>query len=119
MGSRNKYNRTKVTWKGRSFDSKLEAAVAVILQDMENKGDISDLQYQAEVKLTRAGITYKPDFRFMRDGVQWFAEAKGFDSPTWPIKKRLWKHYGPAPLEIWKGTYQRPVLKEVVNPVCK
>jgi hypothetical protein len=31
-----------------------------------------------------------------------WAEAKGFETDPWKMKK-LWKHYGPGKLEIYKG----------------
>ena len=52
---------------------------------------------------------------FKNGTVEW-VEAKGKALPTWNIKKRLWKHYGPGPLQVWKGTYTRVYQDEYVVP---
>lgn len=115
---RSKFSAIKVDLDGRRFDSKLEASVYALLKMRERAGEIADLKCQVQVTLTKAAIILKPDFAFtdVKSGAAMYAEAKGFETPEWRLKLRLWRHYGPAPLEIWKGTAARPVLDEIVTP---
>lgn len=108
----NKYKAQKIG----NFASKLEAAVFSILEDMQDDGLIFELKCQVEVRLTKADILYKPDFSFIRWGKQHYAEAKGFKTASWAIKKRLWAHYGPGPLDIYEGHYSNPKLTETIIP---
>lgn len=113
-----KYGAKKVERAGMWFDSKFEASVYDILVWRQKAGEITELKCQDEVSLTRAGIIYKPDFRYndMGLGRTVWAEAKGYESPVWPLKLRLWGHYGPGRLEIWKGDYRKPRLWKIVEP---
>ena len=112
MRFKNKYRATRVG----NFASKLEKAVYDILKAQEVAGEISCLQCQGEVRLTDANILYKPDFVFFKNKAAHYAEAKGFKTAVWAIKKRLWEHYGPGPLDIYEGNWRYPVLKETVIP---
>jgi hypothetical protein len=112
-----KFGNKKVELDGYSFASKLEAALYGMLKMRQAAGEIRTIEVQAQVYLTDAKILYKPDFFCERiDGSIFYAEAKGYQDQKWPIKKRLWASYGPAPLEIWKGTHVRPVLVETIVP---
>lgn len=115
---RGKYGAKKVDLDGRRFDSKLEASVYQLLKLRERAGEITDLRCQVQVLLTKASIILKPDFAFtdVKTGAPMYAEAKGFETAEWRLKLRLWRHYGPAPLEVWKGNAARPVLDEIVIP---
>ena len=79
--------------------------------------NIEVLQCQAQVKLTLAEIIYKPDFKCCdkRTGEVFYVEAKGFETPEWRIKRRLWMYYGPGRLEIYKGSHTRPKHFETVG----
>lgn len=106
---------------GYSFASQLEAAVFNLLELREKAGEIYDIQHQDHIYLTDARICYIPDFkffcRFTNDYV--WAEAKGFETDVWKIKKRLWQYYGPGKLEIYKGTAKKIKLIETVIPGAK
>lgn len=87
---------------------------------LEKCGGIQDLGCQHHVLLTLAEVKSIPDFFFFIN-VQGrylpaYGEAKGFETSDWKIKKRLWGHYGPAPLYIWKGTAKKPLFSEVIIP---
>lgn len=103
---------------GKSFASKLEAAVFDLLWLREKAGDIRDLVCQQSVYLTDARIQYIADFGFVMaaSGERAWAEAKGFETDVWKIKKRLWAHYGPGPLEIYRSSRRGPKLTETVFP---
>jgi hypothetical protein len=61
---------------------------------------------------------YKPDYKVLgRNGVEYYAEAKGFEDEKWRIKRRLYEHYGPAPLQIWVRQGKKGiVLRETIVP---
>lgn len=113
-----KYGNVVSLRNGRSLASKLERSVYDLLCLMEKGGLIRDLQCQKSVSLTDAKIQYIADFTFfdLKKDRQVWAEAKGFETAVWKIKKRLWKHYGPGPLEIWCGNHLKPFLAETVIP---
>jgi len=114
-----KYGGEKVKVYGYSFDSKLERALFEELKLMEKAGEISGLTHHpGTIFLTRARIQYRPDFRFVRTatGEVEYAEAKGFANDKWPLKKALWRFYGPAKLSIYIGSHKRLVLDEVIIP---
>lgn len=113
-----KYKSQRVCYDGHNFASKLEASVYTILKSRENAGEIEILQCQDHVYLTNARIHYIPDFKclYVKTNEIFHCEAKGYEDPKWPMKKKLWKFYGPNKLEIWKGTHLRPYLDEIVVP---
>lgn len=78
-------------------------------------------QIQDSVKMTLARIDYRPDFRcsYVKTGEEFWVEAKGISTAVWMIKKRLWKHYGPGPLHVYKGTKHKVYLDEVITPETK
>lgn len=117
-GNEKKYGQVGTRLDGYSFGSMLEAMVYLILKDRQRKGELKILQTQDHVYLTDAEIEYIPDFKCLDLRTQeiFWVEAKGFANERWPIKKRLWKYYGPGKLEIWMGTHQSPFLKETVIP---
>jgi predicted nuclease of restriction endonuclease-like RecB superfamily len=112
----NKYNAKRVNYDIHSFASQLERSVFVFLQAREKMKEISDLRCQESVYLTKARILFKPDFSFIENGIKIFAEAKGFCTAEYNIKRRLWKFYGEGPLEVYKGTANNFVLSETIIP---
>lgn len=103
---------------GYSFASQLEAAVFNILQLREKCGEISDIQHQDHVYLTEARICYIADFKFLdkKTNEYAWAEAKGFETPEWKIKLKLWRYYGPGRLYIYKGSAKRVTLTDEILP---
>jgi hypothetical protein len=68
--------------------------------------------------MTKARILYKPDFGYFdvdMDSIA-FAEAKGFETDIWRIKRRLWAHYGEGPLLVYKGSAKSLILHETIVP---
>jgi hypothetical protein len=115
--TRNKYGAKRTEVKGRSFASKGEADCFLGLLDNPH---IELLRQQVHVHLTEAKIVYIPDFEVRDKATQevYYVEFKGFETDVWKIKKRLWKHYGPAKLEVWKKSRGQIVLVESIIPVC-
>jgi predicted nuclease of restriction endonuclease-like RecB superfamily len=99
-----KYKAKKTTIDNIKFDSKAEANYYLYLKQKENLGIIEILETQPKVYLTDARILYKPDFLYLIRGVgkKVYVDVKGFSTPVFQIKKRLWKFYGPENLEIVK-----------------
>lgn len=115
---RNKFNATKTA---DGFGSKFERAVYVKLKDREVLGLITDIKRQQTVVLVPGDrttrITWRVDFSFVNksSGQLEYAEAKGFETNDYKLKLKLWRSNPPAPLEIWKGNYMRPVLAERIE----
>lgn len=106
----NKYRSTKTELDGRSFASKLEASVYTMLKGI----GYEILQCQDHVYLTKARILYIADFKVKNilTGIIKHAEAKGYETSDWRIKRKLWQYYGPNNLLIFKGIHTRPYLDE-------
>lgn len=117
MWGRTKYKSVKVNHAGQRFDSKLEASVFDILSLLERAGHISELHHHpGTIFLTDARIQYRPDFTFFdKDGTRAWAEAKGFPTPMYQIKKKLWKFYGPGKLYIYTGSYKYPKCTDILG----
>jgi hypothetical protein len=115
---KSKLKNSRVVCDGYKFASKLEAAVYFQLKVRFLAGEIEILKHQVRVKLSEAAIVYVPDFlcRDLKTNEIFYVEAKGFSTPDWKIKRKLWSFYGPAPLQIWKGTHSRPFVEETVLP---
>lgn len=114
----NKYKNIRVKHAGYSFQSKLEAAVYSILKLREKAQEIEIIQLQAKILLPPADIEYRPDFKIrdLKTDKIIYVEAKGFESPEWRLKLKLYKVVGPAPLELWKGSHNKPILTEIIIP---
>lgn len=99
------------------FASKLEAALYQHLFLLEKAGEIFEIQTQDHVYLTDARILYIPDFKFKnKDGIEEWAEAKGYETDVWRIKRRLWSYYGPGRLTVFKGSANKLRIDEVIVP---
>lgn len=103
---------------GHSHRSKLESSVCQMLQNRERGGHIKLVQAEDHIYLTKARIHYIPDFKCqdVKTGLFFWVEAKGYANEKWPMKKKLWKFYGPGPLEIWMGSHTNPKLVETIYP---
>lgn len=112
----------KVEHAGYSFASKAEASLFDYLSLRQKAGEISDLKTQPSVYMTKARILYKPDFSFVENGKTVYAEMKGFETPVWRIKRRLWlSGYGPAKLQVFypgiRNSEIQPKLREELIPI--
>lgn len=114
---RNKYGAKP----SNGFPSKLESAVNDLLRIRENEKEITDIQRQQTVILQDGApnvkISWKLDFSYERvsDGKRCYVEAKGFATEDFKLKLKLWRKNPPAPLEIYKGDYRRPILSETIE----
>lgn len=102
------------------FPSKLESAVNQQLLLREKAGEITNIKRQQVVELP-CGIRWRIDFSFedVASGKCVFAEAKGFETETYRLKKRMYCNCPAVDVtsrvEIWKGSHERPKLDEVVK----
>lgn len=110
----NKYGAVRSGGKG----SKLEHSVFQILQFREKAKEITDLRSQHTVILTNAKIHWACDFSFTdcKTGELVYAEAKGVTTERYGIVEKLWRFYGPARLEVWRGHWKQPYLHETIIP---
>ena len=95
--NRTKYKNQPVIRNGRRFASLHEADVALQLQSLESSGAIKCLEYQIPFEIlpsqkklgyTRP-LTYIADFVFLRDNEFVVADAKGYKTEVYKLKKRL------------------------------
>jgi hypothetical protein len=103
---------------GYSFASKLERELFLLLKLMEKAGELKEIQVQCHVYLTRARIAYIADFKAhdVELGQDVYFEAKGFETPIWRIKRKLWTVYGPGVLRVYKAARQGVVMTEEIIP---
>lgn len=113
---RHKYGANRTEHAGYSFASKLEAARFAELEFLRLAGEVLEIKVQPQVRLSDAQIIYKPDFLVTyADGSKIYEEVKGFETPEWRIKRRLWMAYGPGVLRIYKGSGTRLFLHEEIK----
>jgi len=118
--SKPKYSSKRTVVNGSTFDSKAEAAYYIELALLLDKGDLISVELHPKVYLTTSRILYKPDFK-IKDKFDrvWYVDVKGFETPVFKIKKRLWKHYGDGCLRLVKksgSTFK--LVEEVISSSC-
>lgn len=125
-GNRKKYGNSKIEGTpGIWFDSKAEASLYHRLALEERAGAIRNLKCQpGTIFLGPSRTQYRPDFSYedAKTGELQWAEYKGFETPAWRIKLKLWRIVGPGKLHIWKGSATYMKLVETVIPkegICK
>lgn len=96
MTKMNKYNATKVhTDDGLTFDSKREYQWWLTYCDMQQRGEITNLQRQVKYTLIPKNdkyreLSYIADFVFLdSDGVQHIVDVKGMILPEFKLKQKL------------------------------
>lgn len=112
-----KYKNRKTKIDGRVYDSALEADLCLYLKRLVEAGVIRNMRPKPNVQLTRAGIRCIPDFT-AEDAVtgrQVYFEAKGFETERWLVIRKLWGHYGPGPLYVFKKTRKGLTLFETLQ----
>lgn len=120
-GGAGRSKKEKIQCDGYWFDSKLEAALYERLAMFQRGGAISDLKVKpGTVFLSPARIQYRPDFSYVNNktGEREWAEAKGYPNDKWPMKKKLWKAFGPGVLHIYQGSYKSFRITETITPLA-
>lgn len=116
---KNKYNAVRNKHAGIWFDSEFEGSCYGYLKMRQMAGEIRELKHHpGSIYLSDAKIEYQPDFSWIEnDGnYLWHGEAKGMETASWVIKKKLWVCYGPTPLAIFKGNAARPFIQQKIFP---
>lgn len=112
------FQRARQSLDGYSFASQLEASLYGHLKILQSQGEVRDICVQVHLKLTKAEVLYICDFKAfdvkLGEDVYW--EAKGFETPEWRIKRRLWTVYGPGRLRVFKGTARYLKMVEEIRP---
>ena len=102
---------------GSRFASALECAVYCVLLMRERCGELKDIKKQHRVDMIhrKRPRSWKVDFSatVVATGKTLWIEAKGSESNKYLVDLKAWEKDGPGDLEIWKGSWQRPYLKEV------
>jgi predicted nuclease of restriction endonuclease-like RecB superfamily len=107
-----KYGARKKEVDGHMFDSTAEALAYQVLKRWEQAGEISSLELQPRFVIVEASRDaqgrkvrareYRADFRFIRDGRSVVVDVKGFPTPIFLLKKRMFEmQYPGLKLEIW------------------
>lgn len=101
----NKYHAQKTEVDGITFDSKKESRDWKNLCTMEASGLISNLRRQVSFELqpkyiTKDGrkiraITYRADFQYIRDGVTYVQDSKGFRTKEYALKRKIFEYKYP------------------------
>ena len=100
----NKYKNNKTVVNGHEFDSKKEARRYYKLLAMERAGEIKDLRLQPEYELiprfkkgnkTYRKTVYIADFEYVEDGMTIVEDVKGFKTPVYKLKKKLFEYKYP------------------------
>ena len=110
----------KTNYNGKIFDSKFEAQIAMEL-DMEVKaGKAFKVERQVKIPLIVNGYlicNYYIDFIVYRDGETEYIEAKGYPTPVWKIKWKLFEALHTKPgnklTVIMQGHYKLPRLRKI------
>ncbi len=104
------------------FSSKFENAVHEILLLKQKLGEARNIKCQRSVVLMEGPpgvrINWKIDFSFENRDTDWqeeFVEAKGVETADYKLKLKLYKMIAPARLTIYKGSWQRPKVYEIIE----
>lgn len=112
----NKLKNQPLRTEGQYFRSKLEQSVYQILLLRKRAGEFQEIKREVQVNLT-CGITHKIDFKCIKnDHTFFYVEAKGMECQRWRLIKKLYKGFGDAKVEVWKGNHKSPYLDEVIMP---
>ena len=110
----------KTNYNGSIFDSKFEAQQAIELDMMKKAGEIIDWERQVRIPLEVNGYKvcdYIIDFVVYRDGETEYLEAKGYPTPVWKLKWRLFEAIFTKPgnllTVIMQGKYKPPKLRKI------
>lgn len=99
-----KYGSKAVTIDGHRFPSKLEATRYMELKLLLRAGVISNLELQPKFELQPAftkngerhrAIYYVADFRYEKDGKTIVEDTKGYKTPEYILKKKIFEYKFP------------------------
>lgn len=109
---------TSIAAPGRTFDSNWEQRLFTeYLMIRQAAGEIKNLRHHPKrVYLTDARIGWDVDYSWeLPDGTPEWGEGKGFVTPDYLLKKRLWPYYGPGNLYVYTMPGTRAGKGELVT----
>ena len=117
---RQTYNYYNVKKQG-GYDSKFEAGYAQELKFRKKAKDIKDFEEQVTLDLNVNGFrvcTYRIDFIIHHfDGTREYVETKGYPTPVWRLKWKLFESLYTKPgnklTVIMQGKYKPPKAKRI------
>ena len=90
---RTKYGSKSVHYNGRKYDSRLEGGFAMWLDSLLATGKLKSVTPQYKIDLTVNGHHianhFVDFFVILPNGQPRFVEAKGFETDTWRMKRKL------------------------------
>ena len=99
---KHKYNAQKATADSIEFDSKHERDYYLYLKKQKQEGNLKDFElqpsFELQPKFKKKGqliraINYKADFKvYMNDGQIVIIDVKGFETPDFKLKKKLFEY---------------------------
>lgn len=96
---KNKFNAIKQTYKGKSYDSRLEAKYAAKLDWRIKAGEVTKYETQHKIPLGYNGqhfTNYFIDFKvWLQDGTIEYHEVKGLETDLWKLKWKMTKAFYP------------------------
>lgn len=111
----NKFHAQRAHCGKHSHASRGEAEFCCELQLQERAGLLVIEKNQPNVFLTEAKIRIIPDWLVRQGGKEFFIDYKGFDSQSWKRNRKLWQHYGPMPLQVWRKKGNRFFCSEIIQ----
>ena len=110
----------KTEYKGSIYDSKFEAQIANDIEMMKLAGEVIKWERQVKIPLEINGYlvcNYYIDFVVYRDGETEYIEAKGYPTPVWKLKWKLFEALFTKPENkltvIMQGAYRPPKLRKI------
>ena len=110
----------KTEYKGSIYDSKFEAQIANDIEMMKLAGEVIKWERQVKIPLEVNGYlvcNYYIDFIVYRDGETEYIEAKGYPTPVWKLKWKLFEALYTKPENkltvIMQGKYRPPKARKV------
>lgn len=99
----------------------MESAVNDILIEQQLLGLIYDMKRQQSIVLIdgsqKERITWRMDFTYKDSKTDEIicCEAKGFETDVYRLKLKLYRKFKPHKLIIYKGSYKKPFIDEVIE----
>lgn len=112
----------KVELDGKTFGSKAEAQGYLYLKALEQHGEIQNIRTQVKIELLPGArnerVDYYVDFVVydVASKEDQYIEIKGFETDKWKMKLKLWRHFGPGKLKVYKVAWNSLGLAEEVIP---
>lgn len=100
-----KYGNRKTKVCGIVFDSAAEAQRYLVLRDMEDSGEISDLILQPQFEILPQfssrgqhfkAVKYIADFQYMKAGVIVVEDVKGVSTAVFRLKAKMFRYHYPG-----------------------